>query len=470
MSVRNLAKAYAAAQSPADRALIAAEALTPGPDGDLTAMEILARLAAVTPSAPVTGIAAKPFLALIEAARAQNRRRLAAALAIVLRRRVTPPGADHGATLLMNAVKIEHFSDPGVVASIGRAAEAAGLANLSLNARLRFTRLRPYWRDPKNGENVVRALVLNRLPNLAITEERFVYNQSNLPRGYAEGKMHERLALDVLLLQGVDIERHLAAIAPPDVVINNIGDADVLTREGKGPAIRRIADHFGARLINPPETVAALSRDGNYRRIGETDRVVFPRTFRIAPGEDADRAIERISRDVGWPAIIRDQSSHMGRGAVLSPGPAMARAALTDLAASGAFAIAFHDCRQPDGLYHGYRIYMIGDHFTPSRLHCGAGWNVHSADHDAARADRTDIDFDALEARYWDDPESVVGRDNWAALKQVLRDTGLDFCGLDFTIMPDGRALIFEVNPAMHIRTRGREAFERLLGVRPAAS
>ena len=68
--------------------------------------------------------------------------------------------------------------------------------------------------------------------------------------------------------------------------------------------------------------------------------------------------------------------------------------------------------------------------------------------------------------RYWDEPEAVVGAEIWEALKDVLRATELDFCGLDFTIAPDGRALIFEVNPAMHIRTRGREAFERLLGAR----
>ncbi|HEY0297299.1 MAG TPA: hypothetical protein VGC69_18370, partial [Bordetella sp.] len=51
--------------------------------------------------------------------------------------------------------------------------------------------------------------------------------------------------------------------------------------------------------------------------------------------------------------------------------------------------------------------------------------------------------------RFLQDPETALG----AAAMQTLRDIGarldLDYAGIDFSLLPDGRVLVFEANPTM---------------------
>jgi len=72
-------------------------------------------------------------------------------------------------------------------------------------------------------------------------------------------------------------------------------------------------------------------------------------------------------------------------------------------------------------------------------------WMVHyfSADMEAAPARL------AEERRFLHDPAAVLGARAMAAVGAIGRRLGLDYGGIDFTLLPDGRVFVFEANATM---------------------
>ena len=46
-------------------------------------------------------------------------------------------------------------------------------------------------------------------------------------------------------------------------------------------------------------------------------------------------------------------------------------------------------------------------------------------------------------------PEAVLGPVGMEAIRSIGARMDLDYCGIDFSIMPDRRILVFEANPMM---------------------
>ena len=76
--------------------------------------------------------------------------------------------------------------------------------------------------------------------------------------------------------------------------------------------------------------------------------------------------------------------------------------------------------------------------------------------------------------------DDYLGRERLAALMQFMARIGLDFCGIDFGIGPQGQVVVFEANPAMrhhydHVAVapyikpahdRASEAFNKMIASR----
>ena len=67
------------------------------------------------------------------------------------------------------------------------------------------------------------------------------------------------------------------------------------------------------------------------------------------------------------------------------------------------------------------------------------------------RARPFDASLIAEERRFLEDPETALGRRAYAAISAVGRRMDLDFAGVDFAVLPDGRALLFEANATMFV-------------------
>jgi hypothetical protein len=91
-------------------------------------------------------------------------------------------------------------------------------------------------------------------------------------------------------------------------------------------------------------------------------------------------------------------------------------------------------------------------------VHFGERWNVHK-ERDSSKAAALTVPAKAEEfARaLLSKPEETLGRSGMEALSEIAARIPLDFYGIDFDILPDGRLVFFEANAAMNIGMTGRK-------------
>ena len=234
---------------------------------------------------------------------------------------------------------------------------------------------------------------------------------------------------------------------PPwhDVVFNAIGDPDAT-----GPTAAHVELFVGAcerPVLNPPARIARTARDLASSLFAGIDHLVMPKTIRI--GEDVE------AKALAGPLLLRPIGSHGGEGLKL----------LADVSAVGAavgaafilgrehYVTEFRDFRSHDGHYRKYRMFFVDREPYPYHLAIGDDWLVHydksgTANH-TARLDE--------ERRYLENPEAVLGAAAMGALRAMGRRLDLDFCGVDFSLLPDGRVLLFEANATMLVHPEAPE-------------
>ena len=133
----------------------------------------------------------------------------------------------------------------------------------------------------------------------------------------------------------------------------------------------------------------------------------------------------------------------------------------------------FVDYRSADGQYRKYRVIFVDRKPYPYHLAISAHWMVHyfSADMEGNPGKM------AQERRFLEEPGAVLGARAMAAITAIGSQLDLDYAGVDFSLLADGRVLVFEANATMLVhRERGNgplahknahvqrivDAFERL--------
>jgi tetratricopeptide (TPR) repeat protein len=233
----------------------------------------------------------------------------------------------------------------------------------------------------------------------------------------------------------------MAALPPFDAVFNGIGDADET-----GPTAANVARFLktcAAPILNAPYAVERTRRELAPALFGDIDGLVVPACARLTAATLAELGLVEGSRrgGTGAPFIVRPVGSHGGSGARLITGT-------TDMPPSAdrdAYVTAFHDARSFDGLFRKYRMIFVGGEPHPYHLAIGPSWLVHyETSGTAAHAQRR-----AEELRFLEDPETALGHLAMNAVREVGRRLALDLAGIDFAVLPDGRALFFEANATM---------------------
>jgi hypothetical protein len=88
-------------------------------------------------------------------------------------------------------------------------------------------------------------------------------------------------------------------------------------------------------------------------------------------------------------------------------------------------------------------------------------WNVHRTPDPKVRAKLMTFDAkgaaDAFALKVLRRPEETLGTPAMSALREISVRTPLDFFGIDFDVLPDGRILYFETNAAMNFGLREKE-------------
>lgn len=227
-------------------------------------------------------------------------------------------------------------------------------------------------------------------------------------------------------------------LPPYDLVFNAMGDPDV-TRSGVTAPLARFVETCTRPVLNPPDKVARTARHRLPDLLGDIANLVIAPVRRYASAQDWDPDLQ-----ARLPLLLRPVHTQGGVGMEYMATPADL-ALQRERQQGPVYVFPFLDYRSADGCWRKYRAIFIDRQPYPYHLGISPNWMVHyyTADMDGHAWKLEE------EKRFLHDPQAALG----AAAMQTLREIGarldLDYAGVDFSLLPDGRVLVFEANSTM---------------------
>lgn len=240
-------------------------------------------------------------------------------------------------------------------------------------------------------------------------------------------------------------------IPPCDVVLNAIGDHDAMG--GAEAPMRAFLASCRIPVLNQPDRVARTARERLADTLSGIAGVHVPRTLKLAP--DAIQASLAALPADAFPILLRPSGSHGGSHLVRID--TAADVATVELwPADDYYLTDYRDFRSADGHFRKYRIIFVDRRPLAYHLAIGDRWMVHyetagMLDDAAKRAE---------EQQFLENPTAAIGPSAMAAIEAIGRALDLDYCGIDFSILPDGRVLVFEANATMLVHPETTEMLD----------
>ena len=241
-----------------------------------------------------------------------------------------------------------------------------------------------------------------------------------------------------------------------DVMLVALGES-----EANRPMLHRLAgvvDRWSPAVINLPERIAVLSRDGVCAALRTAPGVDMPTTVRTdravlrAIGEGRTPLATLLPGD-DFPLIVRPIGSHAGQGLEKSRAPATSPTISGALMPSDFYVSPFVDYRGADGVFRKYRIALIEGrpfvcHYAMSTHWMIAYFNAGMAESADKRAEEADC------MAHFDEQFAVR---HAAALRAIDQRMGLPYVAIDCAENRAGDLLIFEVDNAMVVHAMDPE-------------
>jgi len=239
---------------------------------------------------------------------------------------------------------------------------------------------------------------------------------------------------------------HERQLPPYDAVFNLIGDPD----QGAAALAAAVAfrDRCKMTLLNDPAKVQRTRRDMIPDLLADIADLVIPPVVQLAAADLRGANCARLLDEarVSSPILLRNAGMHGGESVKLIFDDAGLAQAAADIGDGDTFyATGYHEYKSADGFYRKYRVVFVDRVPLPYHLAISSDWLVHYFSADMV-AHPWKL---AEEHRYLEDAPAVLGRRAWAVLEQIAQRMDLDYCGADFTLLPDGRVLLFEANATM---------------------
>jgi len=237
------------------------------------------------------------------------------------------------------------------------------------------------------------------------------------------------------------------ALPPYELVFNTIGDPDLAV--GSAEPVRRFLARCARPVLNDPAKVARTHRDRTPQLLGDIADVLVPAAARLSA-----ETIERLGLDLAvaraglsGPVLVRPIGSHGGRGLARAETDEALQVLGAELAGQDLYVTQYCDYRSADGLYRKGRMIFINRAPYPYHWAISDHWLVH---YESAGMG-PQPDRQAEERRFLAAPDQVIGARAVAALAAIGQRLDLDYCGVDFSLTPDGRVLVFEANATMFV-------------------
>jgi hypothetical protein len=207
-------------------------------------------------------------------------------------------------------------------------------------------------------------------------------------------------------------------------------------------------------VLNSPERIARLTRDGTWEllksapgvEIPMNARIDRPHFERIALGE---AAIEDVLPGCAFPIIARPLDSHAGEGLCKLDSAAAVETYLRERAEGEFYIAPFVDYRGPDGLYRKYRIALIDRRPYAVHMAISQHWMIHylNADMTGSAEKRSE------EARFMAGFDEDFAARHATALRAIAERFDLDYIPFDCGETREGKLLVFESGTNMVVHS-----------------
>lgn len=242
----------------------------------------------------------------------------------------------------------------------------------------------------------------------------------------------------------------LKSDALPDVnlFVNGVSCAD-LDPVGLDNVEAFLANFPEIPVINPPHKVRRTTRAENARRLGVLPNVILPQAELFLLDGAVQAIADRVEASgLDYPIVVRHRGTQTGQTVEKID----SRSALVEWLSAQPpdiefYAIAYIDCRWPDGYYHKTRVFFIDGELFPVAGLSSDTWQIHSGDRYRIMSSTPSTQAD--EQRFLQDPTTYLGQKAIDALHAIRDTIDLDFFGIDFTLDSEGNVIVFEANAAM---------------------
>jgi hypothetical protein len=260
------------------------------------------------------------------------------------------------------------------------------------------------------------------------------------------------------LLDGSGISLDMVFVAPnlplpQPLPEHDIAFVAVAESEENQPVLRALSGllrSWPRPIINRPERIAPLTRDGTWSLLNSAPGVVIPINARIdratleKVGFDELR-IEAVLEGNTFPIIARPLDSHLGEGLCkLDDAPAI-RAYLLERPEPAFYIAPFIDYRQRDGLYRKYRVVLIDGYPYAVHMAVSRHWMINYVNADMNES----AEKRAEEARFMADFDCDFAARHASALRAIAERTELEYLPFDCAETRDGKLLLFELGTNM---------------------
>ncbi len=311
-----------------------------------------------------------------------------------------------------------------------------GDRNLGLEMQAKAIALQALYRLPGAGDGVgIRLLVITCPgPMLDNTPVEFLLEDSDV-------------ALDLLYL-GADLPLSPGLTAAlPDHDLLFIAVCQSEQNRALLEELGRLAASWPRPVLNAPDRIARLSRDGASARLGSIPGLIMPCTARVdrqtlAQLSRGERTMSAIIAGGDFPVLVRPLDSHAGRDLSRLDAAEELAAYLRTVPGDDFYVSRFVDYRDPDGQYRKYRIVLIGGRAFACHMAVSAHWMVHYLNAGMAE----DAGKRAEEAAFMSGFDEGFARRHDAALRAVAERFELDYLVVDCAETRDGRLLVFELD------------------------
>lgn len=235
-----------------------------------------------------------------------------------------------------------------------------------------------------------------------------------------------------------------------DAIINCICDASIQRRSLA--MLQELVAKTGLRVINTPAAISACTRDGIRPDMFQGMTIPLTTSYN-SKYSNLDEHLKKHGHQL--PVLIRPMGMHSGTGMQRIENVAEF---VADGVESDYFVTDFVNFISLDGLYRKYRLVYAAGQVFPHHLFIGEGWSLHLKDVRELMEQSPALMKEAN--RYINTmPDEEAER-----LMAIFAHLGLDFGMVDYTRDPEGRPVIFEVNPCFLLAGVNQPVIEAIRG------